>query len=329
MEPIDRTTGGQNGAEKTKTYLRPVLLAVVVLAVGYAAFRYLGTSGTEAVVLPDGTVITGALEATDTVERGAALEGRALELTAGAATIEITGADTTHAHFRFEKVARADDEAALADALAGVKITEAGDETTYRYEVGGRQQDGTMVRIRAVIPRQTTLHLLLASGSVSLTALDGPVTVENQNGDIVLRRAGNSVQARTLNGDVDVEMAAVPEGARVVLETQNGSATLGLPAAASARVEARTRLGQVYLEGLHFADTRVQRSDVGETFTGTLGAGAAVFSMTTANGDLRLHAVAPPPDAVPASDTAAPAAPDTAAPETAAPDTTALLQGQQ
>ena len=337
MATFDQTTpsgqGMENG-EPRSSFRRPLLIGVVlvVLAViGFSAIRFSCRPGGDAILTSTGEVVTGSLEGTETLERGAALEGRALELTAGAATIVITGADTTHAHFRFEKVARADDDAALKGALHALKITEAGDEQTYRYIVGGRRQEGTSVRIHAVIPHGTPLHLVLDNGNVHLSDLDGTIRVENQNGDIAVRRAGATVEARTRNGNLDVEMAALPVGTRVVLETRNGDVIFGTPSEASARIEAETRLGGLHIDALPFAATRLRQTDIGQTLAAELGSGAAEVNLKTENGDIILHAVAPvarPVPAMPADTTAMPA-PPMAPPEAVVPDSSKTAPAQE
>jgi len=308
-DPAPMGVGNGSGKKSFRELIWWILFLVALAIGGVFIYNFYFATGSEAHFTPSGVIETGSMERSEIVERGADLQGRPLVIEAGAATIYVTGADTARASFRFEKVARADDEAGLQRALDGIHITEKGDEKAYRYTIGGRQSDGTSVRVHAVIPRETVLRVELANGSVFLSSLAGPVEVVDQNGSIEVRDARASVDARTQNGRIDVEMGVVSRDSKVRLETQNGAIAFGIPAEASAAIHAATRLGTVSADELPLADSRLRQTDVGQQYSGKLGSGASLVDLSTQNGDIHLHAVVLPPvvEPVPLQPTAEPA----------------------
>ena len=83
-------------------------------------------------------------------------------------------------------------------------------------------------------------------------------------------------------------VAALPAGAEVRVETENGNIALTLPAGTSADMEAETQTGSISVEGLSFTNRYLDQDGVRQHFRGRLGSGRADVRATTEVGAIRL-----------------------------------------
>ena len=284
--------------------------------VGMATLMLLGLAacgkGTGVGETEEGSLVLGTSEATETVTRAVAPGDRTLVIDGFAGNVALTGVDDDVARLTFTKHARGNDEKAARRALGRIRIEESGDETTYRFALRADAPRVSRVDVTGMVPRGTTLRILLKNGNVTLTDLEGPVTVNGENGNVRIAGAGAAVEVETRNGSIAVGMTRLAPDAVVRLATVNGDLTLALPPDASARVEARTNAGEIRAEGLVFADRSLDPVGAGGRFHGRLGSGGAVVELKTENGNVTMRAglldAAPSPaDATPADTTAMPA----------------------
>ena len=277
----------------------------------------------------EGRLVLGTTEATETVTRAVAPENRTLVLDGFSGHVALTGSADEVARLTFTKHARGDGESAARRALERIRIEESGDETTYRFALRADAPRVSRVDVTGTVPKNATLRILLQNGHVTLAGLEGPLWVKDENGNVRISGAGARVEVETHNGNVAVGMARLAPEARVNLTTVNGDLTLALPPDASARVEARTKAGEIRVEGLAFAERSLDPVGAGGHFRGKLGSGGAVVTLKTENGAVAMRAGALEPAPMPADTTAMPAPPPsadtTAMPDVPAPapDTTA------
>ncbi|QXD14650.1 DUF4097 family beta strand repeat protein [Rhodocaloribacter litoris] len=280
----------------------------------------------------EGSLVLGSAEVQEAVSRAVAPGARTLVLDGFAGDVVLTASVDAVARFTFTKRARGDDAGAARRNLERIRIEESGDAQTYRYLLRADRAELSRVDVEGTVPRGATLHILLRSGNVSLDGLEGPITVTNENGNVRITGAGAGVTVQTANGNVAVGMNRLPAGESVRLTTVNGNVTLALPAAVSARIEAGTSAGEIRVDGLTFADRRLDPQGAGGHFQGRLGTGAATVTLKTENGNIVLREgpleVPPAGEDVPADTAMAPpadtsaAVPPGPAPVAVPPDTT-------
>ncbi|WP_456428410.1 DUF4097 family beta strand repeat-containing protein [Rhodocaloribacter sp.] len=287
----------------SKTMLRVRTGLVTLLFLGLAACgKGTGVGETE-----EGSLVLGTSEATETVTRAVAPGDRTLVIDGFAGNVALTGSDDDVARLTFTKHARGDGEKAARRALGRIRIEESGDEATYRYGLRADAPRVSRVDVTGTVPRGTTLRILLKNGNVTLTGLEGPVSVNGENGNVRIAGAGAAVEVETRNGSIAVGMARLAPDAVVRLATVNGDLTLALPPDASARVEARTNAGEIRAEGLVFADRSLDPVGAGGRFHGRLGSGGAVVELKTENGNVTMREGVLDAAPMPADSTATPA----------------------
>jgi DUF4097 and DUF4098 domain-containing protein YvlB len=159
--------------------------------------------------------------------------------------------------------------------------------------------EGLEVNVEAQVPRDARLVIRLDAGAIHLDALTGDIEATLASGPIRgAALGGRQVHVRTEAGAVDMGAVALPADAEWRLQTRAGAVSLTLPRRASTSVDAETRTGTIRIDGLEFADRRLDREGVGMRFRGTLGDGNGRLELRTDVGAIRLHA-SPPPAAPP------------------------------
>lgn len=139
------------------------------------------------------------------------------------------------------------------------------------------------------MPRGTTLDVRLQRGTVRLSGTAGDVTVETELGNVeAAGLAGRRVTLRTQLGNIAAGFGALPTGAEVRIETENGNIALTLPDGTSADVEAETQTGSISVDGLAFTNRDFDQNGVRQHFRGRLGSGRADVRATTEVGSIRL-----------------------------------------
>jgi hypothetical protein len=243
-----------------------------------------------------GQLVLGEAEVLDPLDRTVAPGGRTLVFEGFNGTIDLSGSTGADAVLRFTRRARGSDDGDATETLEGVTVTEAGDAASYRYTMRASDPSLTAVDVRGTVPYGTSLRIRLATGTVAIRQVAGPVTVQIENGTVEVDAAAAPVDVRARNGTLDVEVATLGDGAPVSVETSNGAIALAVPATANAAVEAATRVGTVTVEELPFTERRLTPEGAGVRFGGQLGRGGTRVVVQTSNGAIVLRPAAPPPD---------------------------------
>jgi len=133
------------------------------------------------------------------------------------------------------------------------------------------------------VPRDTAIAASTVNGNVHVSGLQAPVRATSTNGDVVLDVAGE-VDARSVNGSIQVVMKRPEPRSAMELSTVNGSIVLLLPAEFRAFVDARTVNGSVGSELPLTVDGRRSRSQL----VGRLNGGVTRVVLRTTNGSIWL-----------------------------------------
>jgi hypothetical protein len=130
------------------------------------------------------------------------------------------------------------------------------------------------------VPRRQDVSVTAQNGPVSVEGVTGRMTLRAQNGPVSLRRVGGAVNARVQNGPLSVVLdGARWSGAGLDAEAQNGPVSLTLPRGYSAELETGTVNGPSSID-LPLSDG--YRS--GRRVKTTLGAGGPPVRVVTTNG---------------------------------------------
>jgi DUF4097 and DUF4098 domain-containing protein YvlB len=108
----------------------------------------------------------------------------------------------------------------------------------------GRGRTDAKVYFRVEAPRGVKVDAVVINGDIRVAA-SAPVHARSVNGDIVVATAVGPVEAKTMNGSVDIRMASLTGTDTVRAETMNGDALVYLPEAVDAAVELSVTNGGV------------------------------------------------------------------------------------
>ena len=130
------------------------------------------------------------------------------------------------------------------------------------------------------VPRRHDVSVSANNGPVSVEGVTGRMTLRASNGPISLRRVGGAVNARVANGPVSVVLDGTRwNGEGLDVESTNGPVSLTLPENYSAELEVGTVNGPVSMDlplsGGYRSGRRVKT---------TLGSGGAPIRVVTTNG---------------------------------------------
>lgn len=196
----------------------------------------------------------------------------------------------------------------------------------------GSWRNTPSARIIASVPLQTELVVRSGDGSVTLRRVkgnldirteDGSIRVDDAKGVLVLRTGDGSVGVRDVDGTVDVEtgdgsitLDGVVKGVRLdtndgsirftarngsavesdwTMTTGDGSVRGELPKNLNAEIDAESRSGRVYVEGLSRTADRDPRDDDRETrrerrsARGQLGTGGKLVKLRTGDGSINVQ----------------------------------------
>jgi hypothetical protein len=147
--------------------------------------------------------------------------------------------------------------------------------------------DDWKMDLTVTIPSGVDLHLTHGVGDCEVAGVSGNVEVDLGVGDLVVRTerlSGGSVKT----GVGDVQLRVAEDGPDDVLDCQTGVGNLAivLPASFEGEVDLATGVGTVSVSGV--SDFSVERSVVGGSARGRIGAGDARVRGRTGTGDLSL-----------------------------------------
>jgi hypothetical protein len=189
-----------------------------------------------------------------------------------------------------ERTAKATSDSAAQELLGKVEMREESGTSQVRVEVRAPRtfgMGGVEVSWTVRIPKGVTVDLRNTNGKVHLTGLVGEVHARTVNGGVEGRGlAVQTLEASTVNGGVDVEIAQALNGAgKVELESVNGGVSLALPPDSKASVVARVTNGGIHTGTLEFQTSGEQSR---RRFEGTLNGGGTAVTVETTNGGVRL-----------------------------------------
>jgi DUF4097 and DUF4098 domain-containing protein YvlB len=227
------------------------------------------------------------VEASDTWTRTYPISATgSLSITNSNGRIDVTGTDGTEIEISAERIVRAGSEEAVNEQL---KVFEMNEEVTPdRISIDSSNRGIPLNTHRRVnytvrVPRGITVRLQSSNGDLSAEALTGSFIARTSNGRIRGTELAGPTQATTLNGIVELTMAAIAEGG-VTAETSNGRVTVALPRDAHARISARVANGSISHDGLDLQIIESSR----RRLDSRLGDGGPEVRAETSNGTVRL-----------------------------------------
>lgn len=122
------------------------------------------------------------------------------------------------------------------------------------------------------------------NGDVDILRMRGPVAASTVNGRVAVRDAEGDIRLETVNGRIELDLAAVTASQTVRAETVNGGIVLRVPKEANCRVAAETLNGRISGPSLD-----VEKSFVGRSAKGQMGAGEGDIRLETVNGSIALE----------------------------------------
>ena len=149
------------------------------------------------------------------------------------------------------------------------------------------------VNYRVAVPAGTRVRMRSSNGNVEFLELDANAVGSSENGNIVAKGMSRGVEARTVNGNVTVDLVSF-EHDPVDLRTTNGRVDLTVPANINAALIANTTNGGVEMTGLAFEPTEgsgpAPERNSRRRIRGRLNAGGSPIELNSVNGGIRLHA---------------------------------------
>ncbi|MEO7795022.1 MAG: hypothetical protein ABIV06_09640 [Thermoanaerobaculia bacterium] len=136
-------------------------------------------------------------------------------------------------------------------------------------------------------------------GAIRITGTVGRLTVDHVNDDVTLVRVAGAVDARTVNGELKVDFAALPAG-DCRFGTVNGDIDLAFPKGLGAELSFETMNGEVYtdfpfeLAKLRPTSARSQSGrgnhhELGGNTEAVIGGGGVALACSTINGDITIR----------------------------------------
>lgn len=123
-----------------------------------------------------------------------------------------------------------------------------------------------------------------SNGAITTRNTAGDAELRTSNGKIAVRNHHGELNGRTSNGALDIDIVLPMQG-ECILKTSNGSATLSIPEETSAMLEASTSNGQVKMQSLDIAVTRMEKTEI----KGRLGSGQGYIDIETSNGSVLIR----------------------------------------
>lgn len=201
-------------------------------------------------------------------------------------------ADGTSLEVSGERTAKASSDEAAKELLGKIEMREETGDSRVRVEVRPPRLSGLSgqeVKWTIRVPKGVHVDLRTTNGGVRVTNLDGEIRAKSINGGVKGEGLNaTSVEASTINGGVDIDLASLAADGNVELECVNGGVELRLPSDAKASISARAVNGGVKVDGLDLQSTDDQNTR--RRLEGTMNGGGARVSASTTNGGVRLGA---------------------------------------
>jgi putative adhesin len=97
----------------------------------------------------------------------------------------------------------------------------------------------------AVDDSGAAVSIINSNGNIDVNGAAGAVSVKNSNGNVTIADARSNISASNKNGNVSATLAAAWRGTAIAMSTNAGNVELRVPAHFDAKVDARTRMGDV------------------------------------------------------------------------------------
>lgn len=152
------------------------------------------------------------------------------------------------------------------------------------YKSGGTGRSDVAVDFTVGLPRGVRLDANTMLGDVHVKGASAPLKVRTVSGGIDVETAQGPVTIGSVNGDVHARVRGFADTGAVSITTVNGSATLELPPALDADVEAHTINGSISTE----YPLTVSGKFTTRNLKGTVGRGGREVRITTVNGSIQL-----------------------------------------
>jgi hypothetical protein len=148
------------------------------------------------------------------------------------------------------------------------------------YQMNTNDND-VEVRFTVKVPRGVQLDASTVNGDVRATGLTGDADLHTVNGGIDVTTSG-TVEAETVNGDIDARIGRTDWTGGLKFETVNGSVSLTAPGDLSTDISASTVNGSVDSDFPITVRGRMER----RSLRGTIGSGGRSLELTTVNGGI-------------------------------------------
>jgi putative adhesin len=177
-----------------------------------------------------------------------------------------------------------------------------------RYTTQGKMHGNDVAVVFTIrLPRGVTVNATTINGDVEVRGASAPLEVRTVNGDVSVETSAGPVHATTVNGDAQATISGFGGPGDVDLTTVHGDATLELPDQVDAVLDGHTVTGDISSD---FPLTIAGRF-ASHQLTGTLGKGGRRIHVMTVAGDVdvRKASATPRPTAAPTPEAPPPAAP--------------------
>lgn len=218
-------------------------------------------------------------------------EGGELQIVGGVGSIEVRRSDGRAVDVRAERIVHAENDAIARPMVERIRIAEevSPDKVLLRNDGLGGIVIGVEVEVNfhVSVPDGTKVRLRAAGGDLNLIDLSGPVVASATNGNVAGSGLRGGLEARSVNGNVTIELAAVGQDP-VDLRSVNGSIQLTLPATVDANVAANVTNGSIDAGDVPLELTGEQSK---RRLRGRLNKGGTPVELTTTNGNIRVRPV--------------------------------------
>lgn len=152
------------------------------------------------------------------------------------------------------------------------------------YKSRGTGRSDVAVDFTVRLPRGVRLDANTVFGDVHVAGASAPLKIRTVSGDVDVETAQGPVTVGSVNGDVRARVRGFADTGAVSITTVNGSATLEMPPALDADIEAHTINGSISTE----YPLNVTGKFTTHALKGTLGRGGRDVHITTVNGSITL-----------------------------------------
>jgi len=215
-----------------------------------------------------------------------------LQIIGAIGSVEIQGGTGPTVEVRAERIARASTDAAAREIVPRIGIRE--DVSPAKIVLQTEGLAGIVIGVAVEVnyhitmPSSARARVRAVNGDVAVADVDGQVVLSSTNGEVTGRNLRGGVDARAVNKGVTVSLGAFGRDP-VDLRAINGSVDLALPSDVNASLEANYTNGSFDIKDLvyePFGDQTKRRA------RGRLNAGGTPITITTVNGNIRVHAQA-------------------------------------